>query len=229
MLGRRLAVGGMGEIFEATDGRTDAVLKLLLPQHAKNAEIVGALAHEGELARRLAHPNVVRVLVVHASGAAPHLVLERVDGAPLSDLLEAPLPLPEALAAVLPLLDALEHVHGARGEDGAALGIVHRDVTPQNVLVSRDGVVKLTDFGIARSRLKDARTRTGIVKGKLNYLAPEQVTGSSVDARTDLYAIGLVLFELSTGQSYLQGEDDVALLRVAEDPPPRAPSEVAGV
>ena len=226
LLGRRIAVGGMAEIFEATrrDGKGGPlVLKRLLPQYAKDAEVVRMLEHEGELVRRLAHPSLVRVIDVVTEGEEPFLVLERVDGVSADVLVDAMADrkerctLPMALALVLPLLDALAFVHEAEDDEGAPLGIVHRDVTPHNVLVSRDGEVKLGDFGIARSSMRDARTKTGVLKGKLRYLAPEQVTGSSLDARTDLYAVGALLFELLAGEPYLSAGSEVELLRAAEE------------
>jgi len=226
-LGRRIAVGGMAEIFEArrADGRgPPLVIKQLLPAQARDPEVVRMLEHEGRLMQTLSHDNLVRVLDVNVHEPEPFLVLERIDGASLADVLAAmrrdgARPSAEmALAVVLPLLDALAHVHRATDEDGAPLGVVHRDVTPHNVLLTRDGRVKLGDFGIARSSLRDGRTRTGVVKGKLRYLAPEQVTGSDIDARTDLYAVGTVLFELLAGEPYLDAPTDAQLLRLAEDP-----------
>lgn len=226
-IGRRIAVGGMAEIFEATrrDGvGPPLVLKRLLPQYAKDPEVVRMLEHEGALVLRLSHPCLIRVIDIVAHAEEPYLVLERIDGASADVLVSAlaergeRCTLPMALALVLPLLDALAFVHEAKDDDGAPLGIVHRDVTPHNVLVSRDGTVKLGDFGIARSSMRDARTKTGVIKGKLRYLAPEQVTGSMVDARTDLYAVGVLLFELLAAEPYLSGASEVDLLRAAEQP-----------
>ncbi len=231
LLERRLAVGGMAEIFEARrdDGGPLVVVKLLLPQYARDAEIEEMLRHEAELQERLSHPGLVRVLEHGEDDGQPYLVMERVDGVSLADLLAYPdvprLPRDVALFVIRRVLEALAYVHDAKGADGAPLAIVHRDVTPQNILISRDGDVRLGDFGIARSSLRDARTRTGVIKGKLRYVAPEQVTGSAIDARTDLYSLGVVAFELLTGEPYLVGDSEIALLRAAEDPTPRALSD----
>jgi serine/threonine-protein kinase len=158
--------------------------------------------------------------------------MEHVDGVTLSELVAEESVhgrrLPEGLALhiIRRVAEVLAYVHDATDDEGAALGIVHRDVTPQNILVSRRGRVRLGDFGIARSSLRDARTRTGVIKGKLRYVAPEQVTGSAMDGRTDLYALGVVAFELLTGQPYLTGENELALLREAESPTPKRLAEL---
>ncbi|MFK7990784.1 MAG: serine/threonine-protein kinase [Sandaracinaceae bacterium] len=222
-LGERIAVGGMAEIFRArSDAWPDVVVKRLLPQYARDPEVVAMLAHEGRLMQRLAHPALIRVVEVSADSETPFLVLERIDGVPLSELMDEAVTPAMALAIVRPILDALGHVHAASDDDGEPLEVVHRDVTPHNVMVDRNGHVRLGDFGIARSSLRDARTRTGMIKGKLRYLAPEQVTGSSVDARTDLYAVGLVLFELVSGEPFLAADTEPALIRLAEAPTQRS-------
>ncbi|MBI5537646.1 MAG: serine/threonine protein kinase [Deltaproteobacteria bacterium] len=237
-LTRRIAVGGMAEIFEARRAAPDSpavVIKIPLPQFADDEQFLAMLRAEAQVCQALSHPNLVRLIEYGEVGAQPYLALEFVDGMSLDELLAklrregARLPLPLGLYILEQLLEALAYVHEAKGADGQSLQIVHRDVTPHNVLLSRDGRVLLGDFGIARSNLRDNRTRTGVIKGKLRYLAPEQVTGSSVDARTDLYAAGILLYELATGEHYLQGEDEIMLLREAEDPKERAPSSVQGV
>ncbi|WP_438032665.1 serine/threonine-protein kinase [Sorangium sp. So ce204] len=235
---RRIAVGGMAEVFLVRGERAPrAVLKRMLPQHRGDPELVRAFVHEAELGRALAtpvHPALVRTLEHGEDAMGGWIVLEHVEGATLAEILAAArrageaVPLGVALHVTATLLDVLAFVHGATDAAGRPLGIVHRDVTPENLLVSRDGAVKLGDFGIARSRLRDARTRTGVIKGKLAYLAPEQVTGSSVDARADLYAAGILLWELVTGRPWLDAADELSLLRAAEDPPRRSPSSLGG-
>jgi serine/threonine-protein kinase len=212
-LGRRIAVGGMAEIFRAeriSDG-TPVAIKLLLPQYARDPELVRMLADEARLQSSLSHPNLVRVLEFGRAGKQPYIALELVDGVSLREVLRAgPLPVPLALHVVAEVVRALVVVHAA--------SVVHRDVTPENILCARTGEVRLGDFGIARSALAGGRTRTGIIKGKLAYLSPEQVTAGSIDARSDLYAVGLVLFEAIAGEAFLRGDTEPALLRAAESP-----------
>lgn len=210
---RRIAIGGMAEVFRAeriSDGAPVAI-KLLLPQHARDPEFVRMLADEARLQGSLVHPNLVRVLELGRAGKRPFIALELVDGAALRDVLRAgPLPPRAAVHVVAEIVAALEVVHAA--------GVIHRDVTPENVLCARTGEIRLGDFGIARSAIIGGRTRTGVVKGKLAYLSPEQVKGETVDGRSDLYAAGLVLFEAVTGEPFLRGGSELELLRAAEAP-----------
>ena len=222
LVGERLAVGGMAEVFLAervADGRV-CVLKVLLARVARDDATVEGLAHEAALARVLVHPGIVQALELVTDGDVTALALELVDGVTLDALLELPeaLDVSAALHVTLALLDALGFVHAAKDAHGVSLGIVHRDVSPHNVLVSREGEVKLLDFGIARSTLRDQRTRTGLVKGKLQYLSPEQATGSEVSARTDVYGVALLLYEMLAHRPFLSGDSDVSLLRAAEAP-----------
>lgn len=217
---RRIAVGGMSEVFEArAPGGERVVVKRLLPHLARTPDGLSAFAHEAALGARLRDPNIVAALDFGDDGGAPFLVLERVDGASLQEVLESgSLPLEAVLAVACDLLSALTHLHAATGEDGSPLAAVHRDISPDNVLVDRAGHVKLADLGVARSRLRSQRTRTGIVRGKAAYLSPEQITGSDVDARADLYSLGAVLFEAATGRRHAPGETDLEVLRSAENP-----------
>ncbi len=237
---RRIAVGGMAEIFEARCLREDAparrvVLKVLLPQYASDAEFLRMLEDEARVGMLLSHPNLVRMYEVGHAGARHFLVMDLVDGIALSDLIRAlrqrdqRVPVEVLVFVIEQVLEALAYVHEVADAEGKPLQIVHRDVTPHNVLLSREGQVRLGDFGIARSNVRDARTRTGVIKGKLRYLAPEQVTGSAIDARTDLYAVGLMLFEMLTGKHFLEGETEIEMLRAAEAPEFRTPSSVADV
>ncbi len=223
---RRIAVGGMSEVFEAeAPGGERVVVKMLLPHLARTADGRSAFAHEAALGARLRDPHVVEVLDDGEEGGAPFLVLERVDGASLQEVLESgSLPLEAVLAVACDVLGALVHLHAVTGEDGSLLFAIHRDISPDNVLVDRRGNVKLADLGVARSRLRSPRTQTGIVRGKAAYLSPEQVTGSDVDARADLYALGAVLFEAATGMRFARGDTDLEVLRSAENPTFVAPS-----
>ena len=226
---RRLAIGGMAEIFLAhsLDHSAPVVLKLLLPQLCRDAELTQMLADEAALTAHLDHPNLVKTLA-YEDGQHPYLVLEYVEGCTLAQLLRSHAPLAPAFAFAVAhqLLAALRYIHAYRDRDGTPLEIVHRDVTPGNVLLALDGSVKLGDFGIARSDLRTARTRTGVIKGTVQYMSPEQVCGDPLDQRADLYGVGLLLFEMLCGRPYIDAKREVDLLRCAESPRWRPPSSV---
>lgn len=237
---RRLAVGGMAEVYLArpcagplcSEPPLDVVLKLLLPQHAKDPSFVAMFGDEAQLAARLHHPALVRVLDSGRVGDEHFLVMEYVNGITLAALLDhtrhtaEPLLPALALGIAAQLLEGLRYLHATSDESGRPLDVVHRDVTPGNVLLSRKGAVKLADFGIARHRLRQARTRTGVIKGTVQYMAPEQIAEDRVDRRADLYGVGLLLFELLTGHPFLEAEREVELLSLAAEPVWRAPSSL---
>ena len=160
---------------------------------ARDEDFVGRFIGEAKSAARLSHPNVVSVYDQGRDGPYPYLAMEYLPGRTLRDLLgeRGWFPPREALAIMVPLLSGLAAAHSA--------GIVHRDVKPENVLIAPDGHLKVVDFGLARALSVSSQTRTGVIIGTVAYLAPEQVTGTSADARTDVYAAGIVLFELLTG------------------------------
>ncbi len=228
---RRLAVGGMSEVFLAEqrlasgDARP-VVLKRLLPGASETAR--AALRREREALLALDSPFVVRCL----GGSDDELVLEYVDGTDLAALLAhlarrgRTLPLPAALAVIEGVLLGLRDLHGARGPDGRPLGLVHRDLSPANVLLSRDGAVKLADLGVVHREVAGEPTLPGF-KGTLAYMAPEQLRGEAVDPRTDLYAAGLIAYEVLTGvPARPAGLQGLAELLDARSRLPAPPSEV---
>jgi len=244
---RRIAVGGMAEVFAAsaadaaahstahpTAERADPlVVKILLPQLAHDAATLAAFVHEGRVGRVLRHEGIAQVVdagVSRRDGADAHyIVIERVDGVLVSDLLATGKALSfGAVASLLvDLLGALAFAHGALDEAGRPMGLVHRDVSPRNVFATRAGRAMLADFGIARSSLREDRTRTGAIRGTLGYLSPEQVTGSEVDPRSDVFAAGVLAWELSTAEPFLAASGELERLRASEAPPFRRPS-IAG-
>ncbi len=208
---RALGTGGMAETFVARsvdDARPALVcLKRLRKPLASDPIQRAHFADEARVLSRLCHPNVLCVLDGGVDLEGPFLVTELVDGLDLRRLLSwltelgEPMPEPIALRIAHDVAEALAHAH--------AHGVVHRDVTPANVLLGRDGRVVLIDFGIARSDAQTQRTRTGLVKGKAAYMAPEQALGASLDARTDLFALGVMLFEMLAGARPHDGASDV--------------------
>lgn len=178
------------------------------PHLAKDAAFVSRLLAEARIASRIRHPNVVAVLDVVPDPVEPLLVFEYVHGESLSQLIGLaskagePVPLPIALRLVIDALEGLHAAHEATNERGVPLMVVHRDVSPHNVMVDTDGRARIVDFGVAKALERPFTTESGVFWGKLAYAAPEQVAGSAVDRRTDIWAAGLVLWELVAGRRY---------------------------
>lgn len=205
---REIARGGMGVVHLAErvgpQGRRERVaLKTLRPDLIRNARAVDMFTRESRLLRSLRHANVVRAIDSGTEDSVPWLAMELLEGQTLAELTRNEpadaLPLVAKLRIVCDVLSALHHVHTRTNELGLEAGIVHRDVSPQNVFITTDGHVKLLDFGVAKSYEHSAVTDRGILKGRASYMAPEQVTGETVDRRTDVFAVGIVLRELLLG------------------------------
>ncbi len=207
---RRLGVGGMAEVYLAWQlgprgFERKVALKRPLPGLAHEPAAIELFLDEARVATRLQHPNIAQVYEVGEADGTVYLALEYIDGPPLRGLQRAladrgeRMPPGVAVAIVTCVLDALAHAHASTDDDGVALHIVHRDVTPGNIMLRRNGTPVLVDFGIARAASQVHVTRAGIVRGTLAYMSPEQATGEALDARSDLYAAGAVLYELVTG------------------------------
>jgi beta-lactam-binding protein with PASTA domain len=219
-IGPRIARGGMASVYEATDLRLDrtVAVKVMHPGLGDDDEFAARFVREARAAARLSHPNVVAVYDQGADGETVFLAMELIDGITLRDVIrkESPMSPARALALVEPILSALAAAHRA--------GLIHRDVKPENVLIAEDGRVKVADFGLARAVSADTQhTATGgVLIGTVSYLAPELVVDGRADARADVYAAGVVLFELLTGTKPHEGESpiQVAYKHVHEDVPP---------
>lgn len=207
--------GGMAEVWRATRSFAPGVekqvaVKRLRPEAAQDPEARAAFAQEAAVALRLNHPQVVTALDADTIGEAPYLVLEWVDGLDLRELMDrlarrgARLPEGAVCAIGLGLTRALGHVHGLRGPDGLPLGLVHQDVGHPNVLISREGAVKLTDFGLTRPHPKGGGPRWG----RAGYIAPERLRDEDTDVRSDLFSLGVVLWEALAGQRLFAGPTD---------------------
>ena len=217
-----LAAGGMATVYlgrlsaERGFSRTVAI-KRLHPQFASDREFVAGFMDEARLAGRIRHPNVVGVIDVVSTGDEVLLVMEYIHGESLSRVLRKLhergelVPPPIAAAIVCNLLDGLHAAHEARDESGAPLGIVHRDVSPQNVLLGTDGVAHVLDFGIAKAKgRQQEQTREGQLKGKLAYMAPEQLD-QQTSRLTDVYAASVVFWETLTCTRLMHGETEAQI------------------
>jgi hypothetical protein len=235
ILGERLGAGGMAEVFKATyspEGGFErpVAVKRVLPHLVSDPEFIERFRREAELTARLVHPNIVQVLDFGRHLDTYFLAMEWVEGVPLNRLARSPLPPSVVSWIALQLADALDFIHSRQGPDGRPLGLVHRDLNPPNILVSRLGEVKLADFGVARATATPGVTRTGVVVGKLAYMAPEQLSGPQYDGRADLFALGATLHELLTGRRlFLAGSDVETMQAVLNTPVPRLSAERADV
>ncbi|MBL8911974.1 MAG: protein kinase [Archangium sp.] len=232
LLLKRLAVGGMAELFLAKDTRVDrmVVLKRILPYLAEEAEFVRMFLDEARIAAALHHPSIVELFELGHLEGSTFIAMEWVDGIDLRRIAQREQEkggfMPPGIAAWITarLCEGLFHAHSARDASGKQLGIIHRDVSPQNVMLSFRGEVKLVDFGIAKATAWMGRSKPGVIKGKFLYLAPEQLTTEPLDHRTDLFALGTMLYELTTGQSpfYRTSTEAVIYAIRMEEPEPPA-------
>ena len=220
---RRLAAGGMAEVFEAARQgphgfEKRVALKRILPQHARDPEFVGMFIDEARLAARLDHPGIVQVFDFGEHGGSLFMAMEMVEGTTVGRLLRTiashreTVPLGPALYIAQQAAAALSYAHALRDAAGAPLKIVHRDVSPANLLLTGLGQVKLTDFGIARCRNSDQRTDDGHIRGKLGYMSPEQVVGDEVDARSDVFTLAVVLAEMLVAEPLFGSGADLDVL-----------------
>jgi TonB family protein len=233
----RIASGGMAELYRArrrgVEGFEKIVaIKKILPHLADNEGFITMFADEAKLAAQLNHPNIVHIYDLgKIEGGGYFIAMEHVEGRDLRAILDSardlsmPLPVPLAIYVASKVASALDYAHRRRDGDGRDLHIVHRDVSPQNILISYEGDIKLCDFGIAKAASKVSQTESGALKGKIQYMSPEQAWGKPIDRRSDLFSLGAVLYELLTEQKLFRGESDLTVLekvRAASASPPSA-------
>ncbi len=216
-LQRLIAQGGMADVYLARRAGTldrQVAVKVLAPERACDPEARALFLDEARLLALLAHPNLATVFDVDFSGGVHYLAMESVHGADLRELLaaaqraEAAIPYDAAIAIVAAAAAGLDHAHRRCGPDGKPLRLVHRDVSLSNIMVGHDGSVKVVDFGIATASISAHVTNPGVVRGKASYMSPEQCLGDPVDLRTDVFALGIVLYELTTGRRCFAGNTD---------------------
>ena len=238
---KRIAGGGMGEVFLARQAGIQGfekllVIKTLLPHLTENQEFVEMFLDEARLAAKLSHPNLISIFDLGEVEGVFYIAMDYVHGEDLKRLwkqayhAKRTIPTPIAARIVADAAAGLAYAHRLSAADGSPLNLVHRDVSPQNVMVTFDGVAKLVDFGVAKSQVQREQTRDTAVKGKLCYMSPEQCLGRSIDRRSDVFALGAVLYELISGRPLFLRDNDGATLRaLLDEPVPRLAKVRAGL
>jgi serine/threonine protein kinase len=237
----RVAAGGMAEVWRAkVTGEDDfqriVALKKILAHVAEDEDFITMFKDEAKITVQLQHSNIGQVYDFSKVGEVFYIAMEYISGKDLKTLWnynrqrKTTIPIPMACHIVQKMADGLDYAHRKKDNFGTDLVIVHRDVSPQNVLISWDGEVKVIDFGIAKAANKAGRTQAGILKGKFGYMAPEQIRGLPLDGRADVFALGVVLYEMVTGERGFQAESDFSLLEMVRNveikPPTLVNSEV---
>ena len=231
----RIAVGGMAEIFLARQAGLEGfektiVIKRIRPHLSKQSNFVKMFLNEAKLAAQLNHPNIVQIYDLGKIGESYFIAMEYIFGRdmrriiPKADALGIPFPMVYALKIASSVCEGLYYAHARTDLYGNALNIVHRDVTPENIFVSFDGTVKVLDFGIAKAANQIEQTRAGEIKGKLSYMSPEQCMGKPLDNRSDIFSMGVVLYEWLTGFKLFTGDSEVAILKSITEGKIYAPS-----
>ena len=219
----RINVGGMAEVFRSkafgVEGFERLVaVKRILPNIAEDKEFIRMFIEEAKLSVQLNHANIAQIFDLGVVDGAYYIALEHVHGRDLRGIFDRcrqlgeAMPVAQACFVAMKVCEGLDYAHNKRDQSGHELSLVHRDVSPQNILVSFEGEVKLIDFGIAKAAGTGAKTQNGILKGKFGYMSPEQVRGLTVDRRSDVFSCGIVLYELLTGERLFVGESDFSTL-----------------
>ena len=233
----RIAAGGMAEIYLArtatnTGAEREVVLKRLLPELQADHEFVQMFHDEARIACQLNHPNIVQIYELGELDGSLFIAMELLRGVNLRDILarlhttHKSLPIPLAVRVCCEALEGLQYAHAFADQRGRRLNVVHRDVSPQNMIVTYEGTVKLVDFGVAKAEGKLHQTRAGLVKGKFAYMSPEQITGGQVDGRSDIFAIAEVFYELLVRRHPFYAATDMDVLRAILDQEPPHPSQL---
>jgi TonB family protein len=219
----KIATGGMAEVWKARMRGVEGFQKLvaikkILPHLSDNQEFVEMFVDEAKLAAQLSHNNIIHIYDLGKIVNSYYIAMELIDGQDLKSILRRseergqPIPVELALFIGSKIASALDYAHRKRGFDDKELGLVHRDVSPQNVLISYEGDIKLCDFGIAKAASKASHTQAGALKGKLQYMSPEQAWGKKIDRRSDVFALATVMFEMLTGRKLFTGESELSIL-----------------
>jgi serine/threonine protein kinase len=231
----RIALGGMAEVYRARQEgpagfEKELVVKRILPQHARDEQFIEMFLDEARLAVRLAHPNIVQIIELGYEDGSYFIAMEYIRGISLGDLMDRAavlglrLPYHYVARIMASVCAGLDYAHAFADVDGQSIGLVHRDVSPDNVLVSYNGAVKMIDFGVAKAATNETKTNSGVVKGKFCYMSPEQIQGQPLDGRSDIFSVGILLYEACVGTrpfSESSGLGTVSAIMTQEPPLPR--------
>ncbi len=223
----RLESGGMAEVFRGESTslagfKRQVAIKRVLPHLASNEKFIRMFLDEARLSARLTHANIVQVFDIGHVENTYFIVMEFIDGVNLKAMIEhvrarrQPFPLSLAVHVMIKVCEGLQYAHEATDSDARLLNIVHRDISPPNILISKRGEVKIVDFGLAKAAHSVEKTEPGVVKGKFSYLAPETAMGDEADPQADLFAVGIMLWELLAGRKLFQGETDYQTVKMVQ-------------
>jgi serine/threonine protein kinase len=233
----RISVGGMAEVFKAKSYGVEGfekiiAIKRILPTMGEDRDFIKMFIDEAKIAGQLAHANICQIFELGRIDGSHFIAMEYIWGKDLLQIqnrlrkVKQPMPIPMACFTIAKVLEGLDYAHRKRDPLGRPLEIVHRDCSPQNVLVSYEGEVKIIDFGIAKATSRNSRTMAGVLKGKFGYMSPEQVRGLPLDRRSDIFALGTMLYECLTGDRLFQGETDFSTLEKVRNVDIRPPREI---
>jgi eukaryotic-like serine/threonine-protein kinase len=224
----RLASGGMAEVFLAESAgiegfKKQVAIKRVLPALSEKKRFIAMFLDEARLSAHLSHSNVAQVFDIGVGDNAYFIVMEYVDGADLKQIIEYTktsgkhFSVEAACFIASKICEGLTYAHEVRGPDGQPLDIIHRDMSPPNVLITKHGEVKIVDFGLAKAASQLEKSEAGIIKGKFGYLSPEAAQGKSIDVRTDIFAVGIILWEMLAGRRLFYGETDFATVKLVQE------------
>ncbi len=223
----KIASGGMAEVFRAESAglegfKKTVAIKRVLPHLAEKKQFIGMFLDEARLSAHLSHSNCVQVFDIGVGDNTYFIVMEYVDGSDLKGVIEyrkrlgQAFPVEEACLVCVRICEGLSYAHEVTDSRGQGMHIVHRDMSPPNVLITRHGEVKIVDFGLAKANSQLEKSEPGIIKGKFSYLSPEAAQGLPVDAKTDIFAVGIILWELLAGRRLFLGESDIETVRMVQ-------------
>ena len=231
-----VAIGGMAEIYDAVHKETNkqVIIKKILPNFARSEDFVRMFLDEAKILSQLDHENIVKILDFGKNEDDYFIVLDRIEGISLRIILDRlnkinrTMPVDLAIYVSVKILNALDYAHNKKDANGKKMNIIHRDIAPDNILLSKKGEVKIIDFGIAKSKTNSSITKVGQLKGKIGYMAPEQVFKENIDARSDLYSVGAILYEMITGCRLFKPQVNVSLRKTLKNLKIKNPRKIDG-